>query len=87
MSNHIRKLDNTRLIHYEGLFWDRRYNDTSDMESQMYTTVANIKKWLKENDKKPFICCEYTHAMGNSCGDILDYWKIINSNDNINFLN
>ena len=68
MSQFFRREDPTRLVHYEGVFHDRRYNDTSDMESQMYTSVENIKKFLEKDRSKPFICCEYTHAMGNSCG-------------------
>lgn len=73
MSQLFRKLDKNRLVHYEGLFWDRRYNDTSDMESEMYPSVADIEEFLKENPDKPFICCEYTHAMGNSCGGMHKY--------------
>ncbi len=69
----FRKLDPTRLVHYEGIFWDRSYNDTSDMESQMYPSVADIEKFLAEHPDKPFICCEYTHAMGNSCGGMHKY--------------
>ncbi|MDO4490242.1 MAG: glycoside hydrolase family 2 TIM barrel-domain containing protein [Lachnospiraceae bacterium] len=68
MSQQFRREDPTRLVHYEGLFHDRSYNDTSDMESQMYPSVEAIKNFLKNDDSKPFICCEYTHAMGNSCG-------------------
>ena len=68
MSKRFKEHDSTRLVHYEGLFHDRRYNDTSDMESQMYPSVAMIKDFLKKNKEKPFICCEYSHAMGNSCG-------------------
>ena len=64
MSEFYRKNDPTRLVHYEGVIHDRRYNDTSDMESQMYPSV---------DDSKPFICCEYTHAMGNSCGAMHKY--------------
>lgn len=73
MADKFRELDNTRLIHYEGVFHDRRYNDTSDMESQMYPSVASIQKFLSEHRDKPFICCEYTHAMGNSCGAMHKY--------------
>ncbi len=73
MSQFFRKEDPTRLVHYEGLFHDRRYNDTSDMESQMYPTVASIKEFLAKDRSKPFICCEYTHAMGNSCGAMHKY--------------
>ncbi|MEE1010283.1 MAG: glycoside hydrolase family 2 TIM barrel-domain containing protein [Agathobacter sp.] len=73
MANYFRKLDSHRLVHYEGVCHDRRYNDSSDMESQMYPSVESIKAFLKENKDKPFICCEYTHAMGNSCGAMHKY--------------
>jgi len=73
MSQLFRKLDPTRLVHYEGVHHDRRYNDTSDMESQMYTPVEGIKEFLAKDRSKPFICCEYTHAMGNSCGAMHKY--------------
>ena len=73
MSQFFHKADPTRLVHYEGVFHDRRYNDTSDMESQMYPSVEAIKEFLAKDDSKPFICCEYTHAMGNSCGAMHKY--------------
>ena len=73
MSQFFHKADPTRLVHYEGLCHDRRYNDTSDMESQMYPSVEAIKEFLAKARSKPFICCEYTHAMGNSCGAMHKY--------------
>lgn len=73
MSQFFRKEDPTRLVHYEGIMHDRRYNETSDMESQMYTSVEGIKAFLAKDRSKPFICCEYTHAMGNSCGAMHKY--------------
>ena len=73
MSQFFHKADSTRLVHYEGLCHDRRYNDTSDMESQMYPSVEAIKEFLAKDSSKPFICCEYTHAMGNSCGAMHKY--------------
>lgn len=73
MSELFRQLDADRLVHYEGIVHDRRYNSTSDMESQMYPSVENIKKFLANDRTKPFICCEYTHAMGNSCGGMYKY--------------
>ena len=73
MSQLFRKLDPDRLVHYEGIFHDRSYNDTSDMESQMYPSVEAIKEHLKNEKEKPFICCEYSHAMGNSCGAMHKY--------------
>ncbi len=73
MSQLFRKLDPHRIVHYEGIFHDRRYPDTNDIESQMYTSVENIEAFLRDNPGKPMICCEYTHAMGNSCGGMHKY--------------
>lgn len=74
MCDKFHELDPNRLVHYEGVTWDERYQETAtDMYSQMYTPVEGIKKFLKEHPNKPFICCEYTHAMGNSCGGMHKY--------------
>ncbi len=73
MSRLFHKLDAHRLVHYEGVCHDRRYNETSDIESQMYPSAVSIQKFLAEHRDKPFICCEYTHAMGNSCGAMHKY--------------
>ena len=73
MSQFFRKEDPGRLVHYEGIFRDRRFNDTSDMESQMYTPAEKIREFLENDRSKPFICCEYSHAMGNSCGAMHRY--------------
>lgn len=73
MSKLFRKLDHTRLVHYEGVVWDRRYNDSTDMESHMYPTVQEIEEYLSKNRERPYICCEYVHAMGNSCGAMNKY--------------
>ncbi len=77
MARRFRKLDNTRLIHYEGVFHDRRFADEcSDMESQMYTFVPQIREFLAKNPGKPFICCEYSHSMGNSNGAMHWYTEL-----------
>ena len=76
MSEYFRKADSSRLVHYESIFWDRRYNATSDFESQMYPPVENIKKFLSEHRDKPFVCCEYTHSMGNSNGGMHKYIQL-----------
>lgn len=73
MSQYFRANDKTRLVQYEGVFHDRSFNDTSDVESQMYPRTWDIEKYLLDNPKKPFICCEYTHAMGNSNGGMDRY--------------
>lgn len=70
MHDMFHKLDPTRLVHYEGVVNDQRYLDTTDMVSGMYWPVETIKDFLKEHRDKPYICCEYAHAMGNSCGSI-----------------
>ena len=76
MSEYFRKRDNSRLVHYEGIFWDRRFNDTSDMESRMYAKVEDIEAYLNDNPTKPFISCEYTHSMGNSNGNMHKYTEL-----------
>ena len=73
MSEQFHSLDETRIVHYEGVNFDRRYEEISDIESQMYPSVTHIEKFLAEHKEKPFICCEYTHAMGNSCGAMHKY--------------
>lgn len=73
LSRHLRALDPTRLVHYEGIANDPRYPGTSDMVSRMYTPVSEIRAYLAEHREKPFIMCEYSHAMGNSCGAMHKY--------------
>lgn len=76
MSEYLRNLDSTRPIHYEGIYWDRRYDKTSDVESRMYAKVEDIEKYLQETPEKPFILCEYSHAMGNSNGNLHKYVEL-----------
>lgn len=76
MSEYFRKKDPSRLVHYEGIFHDRRFNETSDMESRMYAKVFEIEEYLNNNPEKPYISCEYMHAMGNSCGAMHKYIEL-----------
>ncbi|MDE7340017.1 MAG: DUF4981 domain-containing protein [Lachnospiraceae bacterium] len=76
MSELFRELDDTRLVHYEGVFQDRSYDDTTDVESRMYSKVWDIEEYLKKPGMRPFICCEYSHAMGNSCGALHKYTNL-----------
>ncbi len=82
----IKSYDNTRLTHYEGSVYETggHKNDTSmlDVYSKMYDSLEKVDEYLnnKEN-KKPYILCEFIHAMGNGPGDIEDYFeKIYNDN-------
>ena len=58
MSEYFRRTDPSRLVHYEGIFWNREYPATSDMESQMYTPVADIKKFLAEHPDALIACAD-----------------------------
>ena len=73
LSEMFRQRDPSRLVHYEGVANDRRYPDTTDVYSRMYYKAADIEKYLSSNPDKPFMNCEYTHAMGNSCGGMSLY--------------
>ncbi len=73
MAERLRELDGKRLVHYEGVFNDRSVPNISDMESQMYTPAAGVERFLAEHPEKPLILCEYSHAMGNSCGGMHKY--------------
>lgn len=82
MSKLFKSLDGTRPVHYEGIYHDRRFDDTSDIESNMYIPAEKLGEWLKENRKKPAISCEYLHAMGNSCG-AMDKYRVLTETDEI----
>ena len=85
-ANYIKNRDKTRPIHYEGLQCaDPKYYYTElvDMVSMMYPSFETIREKVLDNPKetRPFVLCEYTHAMGNSCGDIAEYWNMIYNNE------
>ncbi len=87
-AGYIKKRDNTRPVHYEDLqYADPKYyySEYVDMVSMMYPSIEMIKEKVLNNpeETRPFVLCEYTHAMGNSCGDIWDYWQLINSSDQL----
>lgn len=73
MTRFFKERDNTRLIHYEGVFWNREFDEISDMESRMYAKPAEVEAYLNTSPRKPFILCEYMHAMGNSLGGMKRY--------------
>lgn len=77
MYNYFKTADKHRLVHYEGIFWDRSYPNSSDFESQMYTSSEKIEDYFNTDFDKPFLLCEYSHAMGNSNGNFSDYIDLI----------
>ncbi|MFD1954514.1 glycoside hydrolase family 2 TIM barrel-domain containing protein [Paenibacillus thailandensis] len=68
--------DPSRLVHYEGVFHNREYDAASDMESRMYAKPADIEVYLNADPKKPYISCEYMHAMANSLGGMHKYTEL-----------
>ncbi|MBN2214806.1 MAG: DUF4981 domain-containing protein [Bacteroidales bacterium] len=76
----IRKRDETRPVHYE-----RGEKDTDikerhkDMVTDMYASVAHIQRYLDKDPDRPFFWCEYAHAMGNSTGNLQDFWDYVES--------
>ncbi|GLY42723.1 beta-galactosidase [Amycolatopsis sp. NBRC 101858] len=74
MRDWIRSYDTTRVVQYEG---DNR-PEVSDIRSQMYETPSRIReRALDPTDARPYIMIEYAHAMGNSNGNLKEYWDII----------
>ena len=55
-----------------------------DMVSRMYCTIDQLKG-LSESPyiKRPIVMCEYAHSMGNSTGNLMEYWNLINSKKNL----
>lgn len=80
-----KQFDSTRLTHYESARYisDRRKYDYSNLDtySRMYPSIAEIHDYFKEDGSKPFVLCEYCHAMGNGPGDLEDYFTVIHQYD------
>lgn len=76
MADYFRSQDGSRLVHYEGVFHNRAFNDASDVESRMYASPTAIREYLESNPKKPFLLCEYMHDMGNSLGGMESYIRL-----------
>lgn len=70
----IKSYDTSRLVHYQG---DDR-PEVSDMRSQMYEQVERVKERAEDtSDLRPYIMQEYAHSMGNSTGNLKDYWDVV----------
>ncbi len=78
MSQQMRRFDASRPIHYEGVVHDQRYPDTTDIVSWMYPHAEDIPALIEASPDKPFLLCEYAHAMGNSCGALHKYLALEN---------
>jgi len=82
MAEWARQRDQSRLLHYEGATgWGKNEIDSSylDVISKMYPPVSEFEEVILKDkkDKRPYLLCEYSHAMGNGPGDLKDYWDVI----------
>jgi len=69
----IHQRDPSRLVHYAGC----GERAITDIVCPMYAPIKRIVKYAKVEQKRPLILCEYAHAMGNSVGNLQDYWDVI----------
>ena len=77
MSDFFHQNDPGRLVHYEGVFHCRAFDQISDIESRMYAKPDEIRAYLESRPAKPFILCEYMHDMGNSLGGMESYIRLL----------
>ncbi|KAM7264111.1 hypothetical protein ACFE04_001794 [Oxalis oulophora] len=77
MAGWIRERDSSRVVHYEG---GGARTSSTDLVCPMYMRVWDIVKIANDpTETRPVILCEYSHAMGNSNGNIHEYWEAIDS--------
>ena len=69
--------DPTRPVQYEQGQGGTNRDRNSDIFCPMYIRYANAEKYIKNDQDRPFIMCEYAHAMGNSMGGFKEYWDLI----------
>ena len=69
----LKKNDNSRPVQYEGA---TKFSNT-DIQAPMYPTIETMKDYADSKPSRPLILCEYAHAMGNSVGNLQDYWDLI----------
>jgi beta-galactosidase len=77
MADWTHNADATRLVHYEG------DSSVADITSQMYPSVSTVENYGKSGSSKPYFMCEYAHAMGNSNGNLQQYWDVIEKYPNL----
>jgi beta-galactosidase len=75
----IKKRDLTRPVQYEQAGTGRN----TDIVCPMYAHIDRLVAHGKSLDPRPLILCEYAHAMGNSVGNLRDYWDVIEKYDNL----
>lgn len=74
-----KNIDKTRPVQYEG----GGYDSVSDIYCPMYARIWSLRRHINQRDARPMIMCEYAHAMGNSVGNLQDYWDLIYKYDQL----
>lgn len=77
MYKKAKELDPARPVHYEGK------NELADIRSQMYPDMVDVVRIDQMDEDKPYFFCEYAHSMGNSPGNLADYWEYIERSQRI----
>ncbi|MBN2235872.1 MAG: DUF4981 domain-containing protein [Opitutales bacterium] len=75
----IKATDPTRPVQSEPV-WTK---PATDIVAPMYASIQQIKAFAEQGDPRPLILCEYAHAMGNSTGNLQDYWDVIHAYPNL----
>jgi len=75
----IHKRDPHRPVHYERAL----LGPNTDIFCPMYAGIDYLKKYASKKQERPLILCEYAHAMGNSVGNLQDYWDTIEKFDQL----
>ena len=76
----IKDRDPSRPVQYEQAHFDAR---NTDIRCPMYAKIDRIVAYARDNPDRPLILCEYSHAMGNSVGNLQDYWTAIESHPHL----
>lgn len=77
--NYTKQTDPTRPVQYEG----GGYDGKSDIYCPMYARIWSLRRHINQRASRPMIMCEYAHAMGNSVGNLQDYWNLIYKYDQL----
>ena len=71
----LKKVDHTRPVQFE----QAGENRNTDIVAPMYPSIKSMKNYANSDKERPYIMCEYAHAMGQSSGNFQEYWDIINN--------
>lgn len=75
--DYLKSMDQTRPVQYEQAHGGRN----TDIFAPMYASIEHMEHYARVDGSKPLIQCEYAHAMGNSVGNLQDYWDMIESHE------